>query len=235
MRVLQLSFILAACNSDIFTNGITRNLAHPKKSLMGLYTKWNMEKYNNVMIKNVVKLCQIQAHHAVLEVGFGPGLGLQEALKYLTDPRGKLFGLDISEYMHKVSRERLGPQLVSGRVHLLQGRVECIPLPDHCIDGVFHSNCHLYWPDMATATAELLRIMRPGGKMLSTCDLGFLRHGVEHGFFKGKTVEPEPYLQALRSFGFLRVSMKDLMDEGKSFQVIYTTSPPPSTTETQTS
>lgn len=68
MCVLQLSFILAHCNSDVFTNGIMRNLAHPKKSLMGLYTKRNLEKYNNVMIKNVVKLCRIQAHHAVLEV-----------------------------------------------------------------------------------------------------------------------------------------------------------------------
>ncbi|XP_029596768.1 uncharacterized protein LOC115179412 [Salmo trutta] len=220
---------------DVFTNGITRNLAHPKKSLMGLYTKRNMEKYNNVMIKNVVKLCQIQAHHAVLEVGFGPGLGLQEAFKYLTEPGGRLFGLDVSEYMQKVAQKRLGPQLASGRVHLLQGSVECIPLPDHCIDGVFHSNCHLYWPDMATATAELLRVMRPGARMLATCDLGFLRHGVEQGFFKGVTVEPEPYMQALKAVGFLGVSMEDLMDEGKSFQVIYATSPPPSTTETQNS
>lgn len=71
MCVFQLSFILALvspCVSDIFTNGITRNLAHPKKSLMGLYTKLDIEKYNNVMIKNVVKLCQIQAHRAILEV-----------------------------------------------------------------------------------------------------------------------------------------------------------------------
>ena len=42
---------------------------------------------------------------------FGPGLGLQEAFKYLTDPRGRLFGLDISEYMQKVARKRLGPEL----------------------------------------------------------------------------------------------------------------------------
>uniref|UniRef100_A0AAZ3P4D4 Methyltransferase domain-containing protein n=1 Tax=Oncorhynchus tshawytscha TaxID=74940 RepID=A0AAZ3P4D4_ONCTS len=200
---------------------------------MGLYTKWTMEKYNNVMIKNVVKLCQIQAQSAILEVGFGPGLGLQEALKYPTVPRGRLFGLDVSEYMQKVARERLGPQLASGKVHLLQGRVECIPLPDHCVDGVFHSNCHLYWPDMFRSSIHRRQYFR--GKMLATCDLGFLRHGVEHGFFKGKTVEPEPYLQALRAVGFLGVSMKDLTDEGKSFQVIYTTSPPPSTTETQTS
>uniref|UniRef100_A0A8C7J2D9 Methyltransferase type 11 domain-containing protein n=1 Tax=Oncorhynchus kisutch TaxID=8019 RepID=A0A8C7J2D9_ONCKI len=159
----------------------------------------------------------------VLQVGFGPGLGLQEALKYLTDPRGKLFGLDVSEYMHKVALERLGTQ------------VECIPLPDHCVDGVFHSNCHLYWPDMTIATAELLCVMKPGTRMLATCDLGFLRHGVEQGFFKGVMVEPEPYMQALGAVGFLGVSMEDLMDEGKSFQVIYATAPPPSTTETQNS
>uniref|UniRef100_A0A8C7RNG2 Methyltransferase domain-containing protein n=1 Tax=Oncorhynchus mykiss TaxID=8022 RepID=A0A8C7RNG2_ONCMY len=229
MCVFQLSFILALvspCVSDIFTNGITRNLAHPKKSLMGLYTKLDIEKYNNVMIKNVVKLCQIQCNqiYSVLQVGFGPGLGLQEALKYPTDPRGRLLGLD-SEYMQKVALERLGPQLASGRVHLLLGRVECIPLPDHCISGN-HSKSLNTIPSISSSPV--------GGKMLATCDLGFLRHGVERGFFKGKTVEPEPYLQALRAVGFLGVSMKDLTDEGKSFQVIYTTSPPPSTTETQT-
>jgi hypothetical protein len=84
-------------------------------------------------------------------------------------------------------------------------------------------------------TIPSFSIFPVGARMLATCDLDFLRRGVEQGFFKGVMVEPEPYMQALRAVGFLRVSMENLMDEGKSFQVIYATSSLPSTTETQNS
>lgn len=46
--------------------------------------------------------CAIQPGDTVLELGYGPGLGLHFAAKMLTDPRGHLIGVDYSEYMHQV-------------------------------------------------------------------------------------------------------------------------------------
>lgn len=49
-----------------------------------------------------MKLSGIQPGDTVLELGHGPGLGLQSAAKLLTEPTGHLIGVDYSEYMHQV-------------------------------------------------------------------------------------------------------------------------------------
>ncbi|KAG9348998.1 hypothetical protein JZ751_029315 [Albula glossodonta] len=209
----------------MLANRMTRNLAKPTNTMMGRFAQRAMEKYNSTLMKNAVKLCQIQPTQNILEVGFGPGVGLLEATAYLKDPKGRLFGLDFSEYMHKVSKMRPASHPDVGNVHLLYGRVECIPLPDQCINGVYDSNCHMYWPEPTAAAAEL-RVMKPGAKMVATVDLAFLRRGVSQGFFQGISVEPDPYMEALTKVGFKDVHMEDKEDEGNTFQAIFATAPP---------
>ncbi|KAK6472227.1 putative methyltransferase YdaC-like [Huso huso] len=205
------------------TKIITQHLGHPKSTLMGWVTQSLMKRNNRFLEENAVRLCEIQADNTVLEVGFGPGLGLQEAVQYLTDPRGKLLGLDYSEYMHKVARERLRDHIASGKVRLFQGRVESIPLPACSVDKVYHCNCHLYWPDMRAGNAELLRVMRPGALMVSTLNLDFLRWGLSWGFLQGANVEPKPYLEALRAAGFTDVRLEEKYDKGRKFEAIFAT------------
>ncbi|XP_058860806.1 uncharacterized methyltransferase YdaC-like [Acipenser ruthenus] len=205
------------------TKIITQHLGHPKSTLMGWVTQSLMKQNNRFLEENAVRLCEIQADNTVLEVGFGPGLGLQEAVQYLTDPRGKLLGLDYSEYMHKVARERLRDHIASGKVRLFQGRVESIPLPACSVDKVYHCNCHLYWPDMRAGNAELLRVMRPGALMVSTLNLDFLRWGLSWGFLQGANVEPKPYLEALRAAGFTDVRLEEKYDKGRKFEAIFAT------------
>ncbi|MGH0179547.1 UNVERIFIED_CONTAM: hypothetical protein FKN15_002020 [Acipenser sinensis] len=205
------------------TKIVTQHLGHPKSTLMGWVTQSLMKRTNRVLEENAVRLCEIQADNTVLEVGFGPGLGLQEAVQYLTDPRGKLLGLDYSEYMHKVARERLRDHIASGKVRLFQGRVESIPLPACSVDKVYHCNCHLYWPDMRAGNAELLRVMRPGALMVSTLNLDFLRWGLAWGFLQGANVEPKPYLEALRAAGFTYVRLEEKYDKGRKFEAIFAT------------
>ncbi|XP_041084616.1 uncharacterized protein LOC121300187 [Polyodon spathula] len=235
------------------TKIITQHLRHPKNTLMGRVTQRLMERENRFLEQNAVKLCEIQADNTVLEhcpvllkVGFGPGLGLQEAVQYLTQPRGKLLGLDYSEYMHKVASERLRDHIASGKVRLFQGRVESIPLPACSVDKVYHCNCHLYWPDMRVGSAELLRVMRPGtllnhlpvqprilkysapwngarALMVSTLNLDYLRWSLSLGFLQGANVEPEPYLEALRAAGFTDVRLEEKYHEGRKFEAIFAT------------
>ncbi|XP_064182660.1 uncharacterized methyltransferase YdaC-like [Anguilla rostrata] len=209
-------------------NEITSQLSHPKKSIMGHFVWQCMEVNNTFLMKNAVKLCQIQPDHNILEVGFGAGIGLHEATKFMTGPEGKLFGLDPSEYMHKVAQERLASHLGAGKVHLLRGQVESIPLPDKCIHGVYHSNCHMYWPDKTAAATELLRVMKPGARMVTTVDMAVLRGGVRQGFFQGMSIEPEPYMEALNAVGFVDVHKVDKQDGSRNFLAIFATAPPTS-------
>ena len=51
------------------------------------------------MENEVVEHLDIQPNHQVLEVGFGPGAGLEAALKKVELGSGKVHGVDISEQM----------------------------------------------------------------------------------------------------------------------------------------
>ena len=55
------------------------------------------------MENEIVKHLNIQPDHKVLEVGFGPGAGLNAALKNLKHCSGKVYGIDISELIVSIT------------------------------------------------------------------------------------------------------------------------------------
>uniref|UniRef100_A0A8C4T5U9 Zgc:194242 n=1 Tax=Erpetoichthys calabaricus TaxID=27687 RepID=A0A8C4T5U9_ERPCA len=180
---------------------------------------WLIKKYlerkNKILEENAVNLAQIQPNSVVLELGFGPGLGLQEAVHHLTDSKGKLYGIDYSEYMHKVATRRVQEQITSGKAQLLLGSVEKIPLPDSSVDRVFHCNCYYYWPDLKKCSAELHRVMKPGN--LSVTQV------VSQGLLRGKIWHPEHYMDALLATGFKDIRMEEMEDRDVKFNAIFAT------------
>lgn len=88
--------------SVMWAEPLGKQLGRPTRSLAGwLVSKW-LTAYNQVLEESAVQLCAIQPGDTVLELGHGPGLGLQSAAKLLTGPTGHLIGVDYSEYMHQV-------------------------------------------------------------------------------------------------------------------------------------
>lgn len=81
---------------------VTKQLGYPTRSLPGWLTSKFLKVHNRTTEENAVKLSGIQPGDTVLELGYGPGLGLEAAAKLLTAPTGKLIGVDYSEYMHQV-------------------------------------------------------------------------------------------------------------------------------------
>lgn len=139
-----------------------KQLSQPTKSIDGwLVTKF-LKWHNVILEENAVKSCQIQPDETVLELGHGPGFGLQAAVKYLTGSKGKLLGVDYSEYMHCMASERMKDHIASGKVILYLGNITAMPLADSSVDKVFHCNCYYYWPDLKAGTTEILRVMKPG-------------------------------------------------------------------------
>ncbi|XP_051780277.1 uncharacterized methyltransferase YdaC-like [Erpetoichthys calabaricus] len=204
-------------------NKVSQQLGHPTRSLIGWLVKGFLVKKNWIVEVKAANLAQIQPNNTVLEVGFGPGLGLQEALRYLTDSTGMLYGLDYSEYMHKTASRRLQKQITSGKVQLILGSVEDIPLPDSSVDRVFHCNCYYFWPDLKKGSAELLRVMKPEALMVTTLRLNTVKTGVSFGLLRGKVWQPELYMEALQATGFKDVHMKEMEDLGIKFNAIFAT------------
>lgn len=97
----------------------------------------------------------------VLEIGFGGGALLAEALKRT---RGQIVGVDVSAASVSAARRRLG-----WRAQLFEGSAECIPLGDGSVDRAVSLNSLYFWPNPEAAFAELARVLRPGGRLV----LGF--------------------------------------------------------------
>jgi len=61
-----------------------------------------LKKRNHALENEVVLHLNIKPNHRVLEVGFGPGIGISAALKRVEHGSGRVYGVDISEQMVRV-------------------------------------------------------------------------------------------------------------------------------------
>ena len=64
-----------------------------------------------------------------------------------------------------VSRVTNGRLVQAGRVGIQQGSVSCLPFSASMFDLVTAVNTHNYWPDLVTDMEEILRVLKPGGKL----------------------------------------------------------------------
>jgi SAM-dependent methyltransferase len=111
-----------------------------------------------------VSLLDVEASDRVLELGYGPGLGLAAALAHLDT--GRLVGLDHSATMRDMARRRLGPS--SGRVELLVGDAQALPADIGTFDKVFSCNVWLFWTEPVAVLSALRTHLAPGGTMAVT-------------------------------------------------------------------
>lgn len=99
---------------------------------------------------------------AVLDVGCGTGLVAREALK-LIGQSGRLVGVDPSPGMlAQADLLQAGP----GRVQLLEGSAESLPVADESFDFVTMGYALRHIGDVRAAFREFHRALRPGGKVL---------------------------------------------------------------------
>lgn len=100
-----------------------------------------------------------RASGAVLEVAVGTGLNLEHY-----PPDAKVTGLDLSQEMLNVARERVA---VLGRtVDLREGDAHHLPFADESFDAALctYSLCNI--PDPRVALSEMHRVLRRGGKLI---------------------------------------------------------------------
>jgi len=105
----------------------------------------------------------IREGDVVLDVGSGSGT---DALisSTLTGPRGKVYGLDMTQAMLDKLRRNIAA-MGAQNVAPLEGNAEEIPLPDASVDVVTSNGVLNLVPDKPRAFAEIVRVLKPGGRV----------------------------------------------------------------------
>ncbi|SEJ92611.1 class I SAM-dependent methyltransferase [Paraburkholderia diazotrophica] len=117
-----------------------------------------------------IDLLDVRASDRVIEIGFGPGVGIQLLAQKAT--AGKIAGVDPSPEMLAQAAARNTQAIARGQVDLRQGSAERLPFDDDIFDKALAVNSMQVWPDAAAGLAELRRVMKPG----ATLALAFTIH-----------------------------------------------------------
>jgi len=113
----------------------------------------------------VVELLGQHQHERWLEVGIGPGIVGAAAKRRW--PAMRYYGLDLARNFLHLSRARLGRDLP-----LIQAAAEWLPLKTASFDGVLEMDTihHLPRQLIPRTVAEISRIIKPGGRLISVED-----------------------------------------------------------------
>jgi ubiquinone/menaquinone biosynthesis C-methylase UbiE len=122
-----------------------------------------MARTNQPCAAWVIDLLDIQSNDRVLEVGFGPGVGIQLLARLAS--AGYVAGVDDSEAMVAQATARNVQAIESGRVDLRHGSVESLPFEDRTFDKALAINSMQVWPDAVTGLREMCRVIKTGGRI----------------------------------------------------------------------
>jgi SAM-dependent methyltransferase len=126
---------------------------------------WVMATRGSNRERNIwaVGLLDVQPDDRVLEIGFGPGIAIQEFARRATD--GLVVGVDHSEVMVRQARKRNAAAVRAGRVDLRLGSAEALPRFDAPFDKILAVNSLLFWDNPVARLKELHDRLRPGGQI----------------------------------------------------------------------
>lgn len=133
------------------------------KGILGKLGGIILARTNREFAYSVIGLLDVQANDRALEVGFGPGVGIQLLAKLAS--AGYVTGVDYSEEMVEQATVRNREEIAAGLVDLRQGSVESLPFENNIFDKVLAINSMQVWSDTLVGLREMRRVMKVGGRM----------------------------------------------------------------------
>ena len=101
----------------------------------------------------------------VLDLGAGLGPAAMAAA-HRVGPQGLVIAVDPSRFMRSCLSLRRLASPIRNRIQVRAGTAERLPADDHSIDLAISLNVMHHLDDLEQATAELARVLKPGGRVL---------------------------------------------------------------------
>jgi SAM-dependent methyltransferase len=111
----------------------------------------------------------IERQFKVLDIGCGGGATVRRMAASAAD--GAVYGIDYGEGSVAVSRELNSQLIEAGRVVIQKASVSQLPFPDDYFDLATAIETQYYWPDLAADMREILRALKPGGKLVVIAEM----------------------------------------------------------------
>lgn len=121
-----------------------------------------MVNLGDEMAREVVAFLDLGKNDRVIEIGFGPGIGLETLAKTVSN--GGVVGIDPSELMHRLASERNKNDIIIGRTKLFKGTVEDLPFEDNYFNGAIAMDNMHFWDDPLKGLKELKTCTIAGSK-----------------------------------------------------------------------
>lgn len=143
--------------------------------------------------------------------------GLAGPARYIAHKVGaEVFAADLTT-SRAIGAGRLNQRVgLGGRVHVVNADVTALPFASSCVDAVISQEAFLHIADKPALFAELLRVLRPGGRLAFTDWLVFPGLGdddgrqLREGIAARSLQTTETYRALVTEAGFDAVSLTDL-------------------------
>lgn len=115
--------------------------------------------------KFTMKKMNVEIGDTALDVACGTAdwsIALAKASK-----TGKIIGLDFSEKMLEVGQKKVNELQLDKQIELIQGNAMKLPFKDNSFDHATIGFALRNVPDIETVLAEMMRVVKPGGKVVS--------------------------------------------------------------------
>lgn len=145
-----------------FKNILMRMFGRPR-GILGRLGGVIMARMNQKCATWVIHLLEVQPNDRILEIGFGPGVGIDLLAK--AAPKGYVAGVDPSQEMVDQARVRNAQAIIRGHVDLRYGSAESLPFDDNTFNKALAINSMQMWADAAAGLREIRRVMQAGGRM----------------------------------------------------------------------
>jgi ubiquinone/menaquinone biosynthesis C-methylase UbiE len=141
---------------------------HQPTGVLGRVVGWIMANRPSNIERSrwTVELLHLQSTDHVLEIGFGPGLAIQQVARLV--PNGHVVGIDHSALMVKQARRRNQTTIEAGLVDLKPGGFELLPQLGETFDKVFSVNVLQFLRERSEVLHLLRSVLRPNGLLATT-------------------------------------------------------------------
>ncbi len=148
-------------------NGVMAQFKRPS-GFLGEVAGTIMANRQSNRIRNAwtVNLLDIQPDDKVLEIGFGPGLSIEQVCQKLN--KGRVVGIDHSEIMHKQASRRNASFVRSGKARLINGSIEELKLLKETFHKIFSVNVWMFWDKPVEYFMHLKSILKVDGTIAIT-------------------------------------------------------------------